>query len=213
MADQGNEKVQNNGAANNPENPPSSNAFEQAKNLVSTMSTSDLQSLRDHIQAEIDRRSRELSRQREEEEQRRQMQEEKYECKFDRKEEEWEEKHSECKRYGSATYEDSEASGDDMEYGVEEANTSDLDLDATTDKARMNEYHDRRLRSRFDFELANPKIYARTMRERESSIDSEETLEDESDEDQDGSDADDVESTPSSDNTSPASSESADEWF
>ncbi|XP_026410420.1 glutamic acid-rich protein-like [Papaver somniferum] len=199
MANQGSENASNNGVTNNQNDPPLSNPFEQAKNLVPTLSTSELQQLIDHIQAEIDYRHQEMIHRREEEEQRRREEKEKYDRKFaawkpkflaydQRKGEEWMEKHSECKGYGSATDEDYDESEEGMEYDLEEVNTSDLDFDAAADKAR-------------------------TMREGESSSDSEETLEDETDEDQDGSDTDDVESTPSSVDTSPAPTESADEWF
>ncbi|XP_026400130.1 nucleomorphin-like [Papaver somniferum] len=207
MANQDNEIASNNGISNNQNDPPLSIPFEQAKDLVPTLSTSELQQLRHHIQAEIDHRHQEIIRQQEEEEKRRSEEKEKYDRKFTawkpkflaydhRKGEEWIEKHSGCKGYGSATDEDSEESEKGMEYDFEEVNTSDLDSDAAADKARMDEYNDRKLKGRFEFEL-----------------DSEETLEDEIDEDQDGSDADDVESTPSSVDTSPAPSESADEWF
>ncbi|XP_026417063.1 luc7-like protein 3 [Papaver somniferum] len=224
MENHSNLVVPNNDAANNQDDPQPSAAFEQAEDHVQTLSTGELQRLRDYIQAEIDHRNQEMILQREEEEQRRRREEEEYERKFAawktkflaydrRKEEEWLEKHSESKIYGSSTDEDSEASEDGMEYEVEEVNTSDMYSDAAEDKARMERYHDRKMRGNFDFELANPKIYARTMREGESSSDSEEVQETETDEDGDGSDVDDVESTPSSDNTSPTSSESADKWF
>ncbi|XP_026442458.1 transcription initiation factor TFIID subunit 11-like [Papaver somniferum] len=224
MENQGSENASNNGVSNNQNDSPLSILFEQAENLVPTLSTSELQQLRDHIQAETDHRHQEMSHRHEEEEQRRREEKEKYDRKFaawkpkflaydQRKGEEWMKKHSDCKGYGSATKEDSEESEEGMEYDIEEVNTSDLDSDAAADKARMDEYNDRKLKGIFEFELLNPKIYARTMREGESSSDSEETLEDETDGDRDGSDADDVESTPSSVDTSPAPSESADEWF
>ncbi|XP_026409938.1 transcriptional regulator ATRX-like [Papaver somniferum] len=119
-------------------------------------------------------------------------------------------KHAECKCYGSATDEDSDSTDDGVEYIIDEINTSEMDSDAAKEKSRMERYHERKLRRKFDFELANPKIYARTMQEGECNRSKEETLERDSDEEDEERDSEDDEDVSSSSNTSPASSESAD---
>ncbi|XP_026396196.1 transcription initiation factor TFIID subunit 11-like [Papaver somniferum] len=130
-----------------------------------------------------------------------------------RKDKEKAERHAKVPRYGSATESDSEAS-DGFEYVVEEVNTSDLESDAAENKRNMDAYHDGILKRRFEYELANPKIFARTMSEgdpskvrvskRISMVDDEETESDEDGEDEDSDEAS------SSSGTSPASYESDD---
>ncbi|XP_026396093.1 luc7-like protein 3 [Papaver somniferum] len=222
----GSESVDGNIEENIPVVPPSSTEYEQAKVLALSLKFLELQRLRTEIQAEIDRHAHELIRQREEQERIHRREEEKLEslyvawfpkylprCK--RKDEKWAEKHSKCKRYDSATKSDSEAPDEGFEYPVEKVDTSELDSYAAEDKARMEKYHERKLRSIFDFERANPKIFARTMQEGEEKADDEEMLEKETNEEKIGEDTgddDDSEDSSSPDNTSPASSDSEEEW-
>ncbi|XP_026430558.1 transcription initiation factor TFIID subunit 11-like [Papaver somniferum] len=188
---------------NHPVVPPETPEYSQAKSLLPSLSVIELQKLRDEAQSEIDRRVQEQLRQREEEAAQWQS----------RKDEEKAERHAKAPRYGSATESDSEAS-DGFEYAVEEVNTNDLDY-AAEDKCKMDAYHDGRLKSRFEYELANPKIFARTMSEGEPSkvrvnrrismVDDEETESDEDGEDEDSDEAS------SSSGTSPAASSDSDD--
>ncbi|XP_026458461.1 histone H2A.Z-specific chaperone CHZ1-like [Papaver somniferum] len=130
----------------------------------------------------------------------------------DRKDEECAEKHAKAPNYGSAIESDSEAS-DGFEYDVEEVNTSDLDSDAAEDKRKMEAYHERRVRSRFEYELANPKIFARTMNEGEPRrVDVKmicaKSDEEDTEEEEDGEDG--TEDSSSSSGTSPAPSDNDD---
>ncbi|XP_026378553.1 protein bfr2-like [Papaver somniferum] len=192
---------------NHPIVPPETLEYSQAKSLLPSLSVIELQKLRDEAQSEIDRRVQELLRQTEEEAARIRK-ERRIEALYtawlpkflewkSRKDEEKAERHAKSPRYGSATESDSEAS-DGFEYGVEEVNTGDLDSDAAEDKRKMDSYHDGRLKSRFEYELANPKIFARTMSEGDPSkvrvsgriamVDDEETESDEDGEDEDSDD-------------------------
>ncbi|XP_026384859.1 glutamic acid-rich protein-like [Papaver somniferum] len=173
---------------------------------------------------EIDQRCREGIRQREEEERRHKREKEDYENKYAawktqfmaydiRKQDEWEEKHAECKLYGSATDEDSDSTKNEMKYDVEEINTSEMDSDEAEEKDMMERWHERKLRMRVEFEMANPMIYACTMQEGECSRSKEETQEKDSEEESEERDSEDDEDASSSINTSHASSESADKWF
>ncbi|XP_026396993.1 transcription initiation factor TFIID subunit 11-like [Papaver somniferum] len=180
---------------NHPVVPPETPEYSQAKSLLPSLSVIELQKLRDEAQSEIDHRVQE------------QLQWQ------SRKDEEKAERHAKSPRYGSATESDSEAS-DGFEYAVEEVNTSDLESDVAEDKRKMDAYHDGILKSRFEYELANPKIFARTMSEGEprkvrvsrriSMVDDEETESDEDGEDEDSDEAS------SSSGTSSASSDSDD---
>ncbi|XP_026384412.1 transcription initiation factor TFIID subunit 11-like [Papaver somniferum] len=189
---------------NHPVFPPETPEYSQAKSLLHSLSVIELHKLRDEAQSEIDRRVQEQLRQREEEEVAQWK---------SRKDEEKAERHAKAPRYGSATGSDFEAS-DGFEYVVEEVNTSDLESDAAKDKRKMDAYHDGRLKSRFEYELSNPKIFVRTMSEGEPSkvrvrrrismVDDKETESDEDGED------DDSDEGSSSSGTSPASSDSDD---
>ncbi|XP_026455091.1 uncharacterized protein LOC113356230 [Papaver somniferum] len=159
--------------------PPETPEYTQAKSLFPSLSLKELQRLRGEAQSEIDRRIQEQERQRDEEEASCIRRDRRFETRYsawqpkflewrERKDEEWAEKHAKTPKYGSTTESDSEAS-DGYEYGMEEANTSDLDSEAAEDKRKMNAFHDGKLRSRFAYELANPKIFARTMSEGEPS--------------------------------------------
>ncbi|XP_026399566.1 uncharacterized protein LOC113295442 [Papaver somniferum] len=209
---------------NHPVVPPETPEYSQDKSLLPSLSVIELQKLRDEAQSEIDRRVQEKLHQREEEAARIRK-ERRIEALYtawlpkflewkNRKDEEKVERHAKAPRYGSATKSYSEAS-DGFEYAVEEVNTSDLDSDAAEDKRKMDAYHDGRLKRRFDYELSNPKIFARTMSEGEPSkvrvsrriamVDDEETESDEDGEDED------IDEASSSSGTSPAASSDSDD--
>ncbi|XP_026452280.1 uncharacterized protein LOC113352705 [Papaver somniferum] len=168
--------------------PPETPEFVRAKLVLPSLSIMELQRLRDDTHYEIDQR----------------------------KDEEKAEKQAKTPRYESATESDSKALNGG-EYEVEEVNTSDLDSDAAEDKRRMKSYHDGKTRSRFEYELSNPKIFARTMSEGEpvgvrisrrmADLDAETTEEEREEGDEDSDDES------SSIGTSPASSDSDSENY
>ncbi|XP_026378434.1 major centromere autoantigen B-like [Papaver somniferum] len=131
------------------------------------------------------RRASEIAdRQREEEERKRREYEEtesmfdawlpKHYERSDRKTEEMSERHQKDPKYGIATESDSEEdSAAGYEYHVEEVNTSEEGSDVVEDRLRMEKYLDWKLRRRFEFELANPKIFARTIQEGEPKVEEE----------------------------------------
>ncbi|XP_026383982.1 uncharacterized protein LOC113279502 [Papaver somniferum] len=193
---------------NHPVVPPETPEYSQAKSLLPYLSVIELQKLRDEAQSEINHRVQEQLRQREKEAARIRK-ERRIEALYtawlpkflewqSRKGEEKAERHAKAPRYGSATESDSEAS-DGFEYDVEEVNTSNLDSNAAEDKRKMDAYHDGKLNIRFEYELSNPKIFARTMSEGEPSkvrvsrrismVDDEETESDEDGEDEDSDEA------------------------
>ncbi|XP_026383859.1 nucleolin 2-like [Papaver somniferum] len=139
-----------NSIGNLPNAPPVTPEFAQAKSILPSLSIEELQQLREHAQSEIDHRIQEKTRQREAEE----------------ADEGKAEKQAKTPKFGSSTESDSEAS-EGYEYEVEEVDTSDLDSDSAEDKQMMNSYHDEKARRRFEYELTNPKIFARTMSEGE----------------------------------------------
>ncbi|XP_026452288.1 prothymosin alpha-like [Papaver somniferum] len=134
----------------------------------------DPKKLREDAQSEIDHRIQEQTRQREAVQERKKR---RFEALYiawlpkflewkERKDEEKDDKQAKTPKFGSSTESDSEAS-EGYEYEVEEVDTSDLDSDAAEDKQRMDSYHDEKARRRFQYELANPKIFSRTMSEGE----------------------------------------------
>ncbi|XP_026419707.1 uncharacterized protein LOC113315661 [Papaver somniferum] len=151
-----------------PENPVDSDQYNQAKNLAFSLEMEELQGLRDEVHGEINRRAIEIvDRQREEDEKKKTEEEEteslyvawlpKHFERSDRKMEERSERNQKGPRYGYG-------------YHLEEINTSDEGSDAVEDRRRMERYEEWRLRRRFEFERANPKIFARTMQEGEPKV-------------------------------------------
>ncbi|XP_026419863.1 protein bfr2-like [Papaver somniferum] len=166
-----------NSIGNLPNPPPVTPEFAQAKSILHSLSIEELQQLREDAQSEIDHRIQEQTRQREAEEAVQERKKRRFEALYnawlpkflewqERKDEEKSEKQAKTPKFGSSTESDSEAS-EGYEYEVEEEDTSELDSDAAEDKQRMNSYHDEKARRRFEYELSNPKIFARTMSEGE----------------------------------------------
>lgn len=213
-----------NSIGNLPNAPPVTPEFAQAKSILPSLSIEELQQLREDAQSEIDHRIQEQTRQREAEEAVQERKKRRFEALYnawlpkflewqERKDEEKAEKQAKTPKFGSSTESDSEAS-EGYEYEVEEVDTSDLDSDAAEDKQRMNSYHDEKARRRFEYELANPKIFARTMSEGEpvavkvsrriADLDDESSEEEREEGDEDSDDES------SSSGTSPAPSDSED---
>ncbi|XP_026397043.1 uncharacterized protein LOC113291763 [Papaver somniferum] len=159
-----------------------SDQYQLAKAQAFSLPMDELQRLRDEFQSEINRRaSEEAQRLREEDEKKRREEEETeslycawlphHFARVDRKEDEQSERYQKGLKYGSATESDSEGGSDaGFEYPLEEINTSEDDYVAAEDKRKMEKYLDWKLQRRFEFERANPKIFARTMHEGEPRV-------------------------------------------
>ncbi|XP_026383957.1 PHD finger protein 14-like [Papaver somniferum] len=210
-----------------------SDQYQLAKTQDFSLPMDELMRLRDEVQSETNRRaSEEAQRQREEDEKKRREEEEETESLYcawlphhfsrvDRKEEERSERYQKGPKYGNATESDSERGSDaGFEYPLEEINTSEEDYGAAEDKRKMEKYLDWKLRRRFEFERANPKIFARTMHEGEPRVEKKDLViihprvacSSDSDEDlpEASSDEEDDEDSSSGDSdTSPASSGSS----
>ncbi|XP_026459747.1 uncharacterized protein LOC113360453 [Papaver somniferum] len=167
-----------NSIRNLPNAPPVIPEFAQAKSILPSLSIEELQKLREDAQSEIDHRIQEKTRQIEAEEDVQERKKRRFEALYnawlpkflkwqERKDEEKDEKQAKTPKFGSTTENDSEASKG-YEYEVEEVDTSDLDSDAAKDKQWMNTYHDEKARRLIEYELANLKLFARTMSEGES---------------------------------------------
>ncbi|XP_026436602.1 vicilin-like seed storage protein At2g18540 [Papaver somniferum] len=213
-------------SASNPAIPSNSDQYNQAKNQAFSLEMDELMKLKDEVQGEINRRASEIDDRQREEEERKRREDEETESMF----EERSEKHQKDPKYGSSTESDSEEdSAAGYEYHVEEVNTSEEGSDVVEDRLRMEKYLDWKLRRRFEFERANPKIFARTMQEGEPKVeekklvlihprtaqvedssDSDENLHDASNDDGEEEDeSDEEDSSSGNSDTSPASSSSS----
>ncbi|XP_026437176.1 cilia- and flagella-associated protein 251-like [Papaver somniferum] len=180
-----------NSIGNLPNAPPVTPEFAQAKSILPSLSIDELRQLREDAQSEIDHRIQEQTRQREEqqqqeEEERRQRDERRKKMMYDewvqkylerggRKDGEWEEKQEEevarrakALQYGSMTEDDSDASGGSEADG-EDGEDLDSENDDSSEESIVGRiaYDERHLRNRFEYELANPKIYPQTINEGE----------------------------------------------
>ncbi|XP_026452027.1 uncharacterized protein LOC113352423 [Papaver somniferum] len=191
MAEIGNQSLLENSQNPLPVVPPSSGEYEQAKALSFSLQDQKLERLKNDLVEEINRHALERICQRHEREeivaqelscQRREQEEIIKGRDHQRKAGERSSKAEKQKGYGSATESDSEESQNGFEYPIEEMKTNYENSDAADERKRMEDYHVRQLRIRFEDERANPNIFSRTMREGEPSNDEEEISEDESDE-------------------------------
>ncbi|XP_026429855.1 luc7-like protein 3 [Papaver somniferum] len=151
---------------------PDSQEYIQAKALLSSVRIAVLQKIQEDVRSKIDRQLQLQVQQREEQKAARERERE--ERRRERKDEEWEEKQAEkqakAPKYGSVTESDSKSiDGFEAEGEME---TIDLDSDAYGGQEEDNHgrmvYDEKHLRSRFEYEIANPKILSRTMNEGES---------------------------------------------